>query len=200
MPRGSPTVCRLEADGGGDGRRLAHGPTGVRPQRAERRTQCDRHAPARARAARVVPEVPRVAGGRDVLAARELVRDLLADDDGARLAEPPHHRRVVRRGEAGQEARACLRGRVARRQHVLDPDGDPVERTAGHFCVRASRCGQRLLGRHMDVGVHHRLGLVDPAQRRLDQLDRRQLALPHEARGLADRHGAEVSHASADRA
>jgi len=34
----------------------------------------------------------------------------------------------------------------------------------------ASRRGQRLLRCHMDVGVDHRLGLVDPAQRRPDQL------------------------------
>ena len=66
---------------------------------------------------------------------------------------------------------------------VLDRDRDPGERTliARRHSVSGS---QRRVGRDVREGVDLRFELLDPAQRRLDQLTRAQLPAADQARKL----------------
>ena len=83
------------------------------------------------------------------------------------VAAPPMTGKTAKNLQcSGYRNRLILRG-------VVRPNADGQREIFSGTIGRlggASRRGQRLLRCHMDVGVDHRLGLVDPAQRRPDQL------------------------------
>src|SRR5438093_10092715 len=83
------------------------------------------------------------------------------------VAAPPMTGKTAKNLQcSGYRNRLILRG-------VIRPNADGQKEIFSGTIGRlggASRRGQRLLRCHMDVGVDHRLGLVDPAQRRPDQL------------------------------
>ena len=119
-------VRRLHADRAGDRGRLADRAAGVGADRERRLERGDRGRRAAAGAAGDAVQVPRVVGrpegrvlGRG--AHGELVHVGLAEDHHAGLAQPAHHRRVVRRPPALEDPRP------AGRRHALGGD-DVLER------------------------------------------------------------------------
>jgi hypothetical protein len=101
-------------------------------------------------------------------AQRDLVQIRAADDDRARVAQPPDDRRITPRGEAGAvDPRTGRRGPVAPQDQVLDRDRD-----AGQWSGAASGDG-----RVNPLGVTPRGGVqgderVEPRVQRRDALER----------------------------
>ena len=149
----------------------------------------DRRARAAARAARRALRVPRVAGdavgGRLGEAAdRQLRQQRQADDDRARLAQPPHHLGVGlgRDLEGVGAVRVDLAGDV---DFVLDRDRHPEQRPVVPGAPpRLGLLGfqHRFVGEDLPERVQLRIEPVDPFQRLPDQLGRTDLPGAHHLR------------------
>lgn len=169
------------AQGGGD----ADGAAGVRPHRDGHHAGRDRHRAAAAGPARHPGRVPRVAG-RALQASvaggtvSELVGGGLADDDGARLAQPAHAGGVLGRHVAGEVRRTHGHGQPGDVDEVLHPDGDAVQRPAvragRQLGVRRRRRGHGALGVHGDERAERRVPCGDRVQGPPGQLARRRPA------------------------
>ena len=149
----------------------------------------NRRRAAAARPAGTALQVPGVAGdavgGRLGEAAdRQLRHQGQPDDDRARLAQPPHHLRVVGGGlgEAVGPVRVDLAGDV---DLVLDRDRHPEQ---GPLLAGLQPCfgllgfEQRLLGEHLAKCVQLRVEAGDSVEAQLDQLGRGDLPRPQHLR------------------
>ena len=153
-------------------------------------------ARAAARAARGALRVPGIAGdavGRRLgeAADRQLRQQRLADDDRARLAQPPHHLGVGRWPGSGKPSVPWVVTSPARSTSSLIAIGTPEQRPllAG-LQPRFGLLGfeQRPLGEDHAEGVQLRVEPLDPLQVQPHQLGRRDLPRPHHLR-LARRAG-----------
>ena len=113
----------------------------------------------------------------------------LADQHGARLAQPPHDLGVLLGGEAVGERAAG--GDLSRHVRVvLDRDRDPVQRRRAVAAAAVGRVrGRERLGREHDaVGAQQRIQALDPLEVEPGQLTRGDLAVADEL-GLARQAG-----------
>ncbi len=172
-------VRPLAADDPAVGRGSQDRADGLRADRGRDHPRRDGRGRPRRRAARRVPERPRVPRRRRV-AVGELGRVGLAEDHGPGVAEPRHQRRVDGRERVGERGRARA-GRHARDiDDVLDPDRDPVQRPerppVGQRGIALACLGERGPRVHVDPGLDGRLELVDALEARGGQPGRGPLA------------------------
>ena len=148
----------------GDRRRLAAGGAAGRARRVVR---------VGGRAEQRVHRVP---------PAREL-RDVgLAEQDRARRAHRRHRRAVRVADVVGEQLRAVRRAHAGDRERVLARERHAVQRPAS-APARVGRHGllARLVQPRQHERVDLRIALGDPRRVRVEQLDRRDLALAHRA-------------------
>ncbi len=193
-----PAAARLEPDEPAAGRRD--------PQRAAAVVAvCDGHEPRRdrrggaaRRAAGGVVELPRVAGRAGMTRLRgrqdaELGQVRRPDHDEARVAQPAHEVRAVRRPVLGQEARGQVHAQPGHGGVGLHRHGHARERPRIP-ALDLTRLGQRVVADHLDEGVEVGVRGVDPPQRRLDHLGGGDIAAA-DARGqLGGRQEGEGVH------
>ena len=150
-------------------------------------------------------DIPGIAGRRPGqieagAAMRELMRRELAGDHGARGPEAAHCLGIP----VGNTAQAGLRAPGG--QHafgivdVLQRDGHPVQRTPAasgrDLGVRLSRRREGALGHERHVGIEPCVEGRDTCERRLDQLERRQLPGRNHACGVGQRQVRKIDHVS----
>ncbi len=190
-------VRRLQAHDPAQRGRLADRAAGVGAQR--RRAQARRHRRRAAAAAatgdaRQIPGVmrgmkPRIFARR---AHRELVHVELAEENGARVAQPGDRGRVVGRDEVFEHPRGARRRRPARAHDVLQAERHAQQRPA--FAVFARRVGgvglrERLVLHEPQVCACLAVDRLDPVIIGLGQFARRNLARIEERLDLPDREG-----------
>ena len=126
-----------------------------------------------------------------VPAVRALGQLRLAEDHGAGAFEPVHHGRRVIGLAIGHHSRPARRADTLDRAQVLYGDRNPVERSAvlasSDLHLGPPGGFQSGLWEHGRERVQLRLDTLDPIQRSLRRLDRRELARPQQARELAQR-------------
>ena len=183
-------VRGLDAHDAAVGGRAQDRPDRLRAERQRDHPRRDRRRRSARRAAGRVLAVPGVARRRGIQVG-ELRRRGLAEDHRPRRAQAPDRRCVLRRRLVGERAGAGG-GRHARDvEDVLDPDGDAVEWPAepSRARVRRALAGGGPRPRLVDVDPGPERGICgpDPRQADLDQLDRRERALPDAGGRVRDR-------------
>jgi hypothetical protein len=195
---------RLEARDAAERRRLADRAAGIRADAAGGKTCGDRRRSTAARAAGNARRVPRIARrrprqveGRPAIA--ELVKRMLAEDDGTRLLQPRDQRRVLRRNVILQQPRMRGRAHAGRRDRVLEAERHAVEATApagdGDRARRHLRRRACRFGSHSDVRIERGIEAGDAREHRLAPGERRQAAGSDPARAFGDREKREIAHA-----
>ena len=131
---------------------------------------------------------------------RELMRRELAGDHGARGPEAAHRLGIP----VGNTAQGGLRAPGG--QHafgivdVLQRDGHPVQRTPAapgrNLGVRLSRRREGAFGHERHVGIEPCVEGRDTCERRLDQIERRQLPRRNHACGVGQRQACKINHVS----
>ena len=186
-----PAAARLQADqpaaGGGDPERAA-AVVAVRHRDHARRHGSGRAARRASRRAFEVPRVVRDAGvprlGRRQDPEFRHVRG--PDHDEAGVAQAADQVGVVARPVPGEELRREVHAQAGDRDVRLDRDRHAGERA---LVARLDRVGglERALGVHLDEGVDLVVQVLDPPQRRRDDLARRDLAPAYEGGELRNR-------------
>ena len=147
----------------------------------------DRGRRSRRRPARRVSERPGIARGRRV-AIGELGRVGLAEDDGARVAQPGDKGRIAGRERVGEGRRTGRGGHARDVDEVLDPDRHAVERPerppATDVRVATGRLVQGRRRIQVRPGLDRGLERLDPFEARLGERDRGPLAELDPPRGL----------------
>ena len=126
-------VRRHEPRDAAEGRRTAYRASGVGAQRSGNEAGGQRGARAARGASGEVLEVPRIARGRPRQierrsAVRELVRQQLAEEDGARVAQSARRRRVFVGNVVDRDLRAAAREYAFGVVDVLERERDAVQR------------------------------------------------------------------------
>ena len=173
---GVAAVGRLHADDPAHRGRLADRAAGVRAERERRLVGGDRGGRAAGGAAGHLRQVPRVVDRPEpgVLrggAHRELVHVGLADEDRARIAQPPGDGGLIRRVPALEDLRPAGRRRPDGGEQVLDRDrhaGQRAERLARRPpAVDVARLRQRVLRGHVQERLDLAVNRGDAVQVRL---------------------------------
>jgi hypothetical protein len=200
---------RLQPGEAAVGRRIADRADPIGSYRAGHQPGGDRGGGAARGAAWAALGVPRVArgavdGDRPGAAGAQLVHVADADDHRARLAQGAVGAGLARRRRGEHVRRPEPLRPPGQRPLVLDHDRDAVERSLRHPRQHLPRA----LGEGLDDRVQRRVALVDPRQRRLQQLagidvpggDRRRLVPQREVERLAHRLGGACERSGADSA
>ena len=99
----------------------------------------------------------------------------LSDHHGAAIDEAPNNRRGLGRATACEDGGAGGRRQVDGRDVVLQRDGDTVQRAqvvaVGEQRRELGRALDRRLAGDAQIAVEQRVQLLDPAQRRLGELE-----------------------------
>ena len=141
--------------------------------------------------------MPRVAR-RGRVQKREFSGGELAQDDRAGALESRHRLGVVVGNEAGERFRAGFGCKAGGIEDVFNPDRHAVKRPAkaplARFPLQLGRDAAR--ARAIDRGprLYRAVEPIDARQRRVDQLDRRELALADQAGRLRERERVQLWH------
>ena len=180
-----PADRRLEAGQAAPRRRQPHRATGIGADRPGREPSGDRHPRAAARPAggasnRGVPRVPRRAAvlvGAPA-AHRELDRMRLADHDQPGGDQAPGERGGTGRPPLAPNLRAAGRNPPLDLDQILERDRYAVQRadtmSRSDRLVGRLSGEPRLLGVHLDKGMELCIRRLDPRERGIDDIDRRE--------------------------
>ena len=201
-------VARHQTGGAGKCRRSTDRAAGIGAERPEAESGRHRHGRPGGRSAGEMLDVPWISGRwpgqiEAGAAMRELMRRELAGDYRTRGPEAAHRLGIP----VGNTAQGGIRAPGS--QHafgivdVLQRDGHPVKRTPAapgrNLGVRLSRRREGAFGHERHVGIEPRVEGRDPCERRLDQLERRQLPRRDHACGVGQRQVRKINHVSVPR-
>ena len=197
-----PAPGRLEPGHTAGGGRKSDRPAGIRADRSEAHPRRGRHARSARRRTRPVVRVPGIDrhGDRGMMIGECALGELqLAQADRSGRVQPLDHRAVEVRPELAMDRharRGCDALRVAQ---VLEADRHTVQRAlvaARHdLLLGPARLLERELRGHGREGMQPRLQALDPAQHRLGQLDRRDLAGLDQVSDFGQLEVVEIVHA-----
>ncbi len=200
---GNATERRLEPGDAAEGAWDANGAAAIGADGEGTDTGGERRGRAGAAAARRVREVPWVArdAGQRRIAERlpaEFRRRRLAEEDGTMLAQPRHRRRILIPRLIALGQKRAAQGRPAlrqddildRRRHAVD---QALRRPLDPARLRFPRRGDRAFGIDEDKRIELGLEALEPGQRRLCRLDRRQRLAAIGVDECARRHESELA-------
>ena len=118
----------------------------------------------------------------------------LADDHGARAAQPAHNRGVTLWCESLEGGAVRFRWDALSEEQVLERDRHAVQRAERLALVEPGRLGTGRFRLHRRERSDGWLGLLDARQARLQQVGRGHCLGPHSFSGLDEAHLCQVGH------